>query len=66
VVDFYCHESKLVIELDGSVDEGVEAKKQDQLKAAWLIEAGIIVLRFCDDEVIDNPRNVLLKIAEHL
>ena len=66
VVDFYCHESKLVVELDGDVHEEVEAKEQDQLKTAWLIETGITVLKFCEDEVIDNPQNVLQKIAEYL
>jgi len=66
VVDFYCHESKLVVELDGGVHQEIEAKEQDQLKTAWLSEAGITVLKFCEDEVIDNPQDVLQKIAAHL
>ena len=63
VADFYCHECKLAIELDGYHHAGKEAKEYDQLRTAALNEIGITVLRFWNQEVIDNPSQVLQKIS---
>ena len=66
VADFYCHESKLVIELDGNIHTIPDAKVYDNLRTALLNEMGITVLRFWNDELIDDPLKVLLKISNHL
>jgi len=66
VVDFYCNEAKLAIELDGNFHSGAEAKAYDESRTVLLNELGITVLRFWNKEVIDNPLKVLQMISEHL
>lgn len=66
VVDFYCNESKLAIELDGNFHTDVEAKKYDKSRTALLNEFGITLLRFWNEGVIKDPENVLKEISEYL
>jgi len=66
VADFYCHESKLVIELDGYFHTEAEAKEYDTIRTASLNELGITVIRFWNYDVINNPQHVLQKIAGYL
>jgi len=66
VVDFYCNECKLVIELDGKFHTEAEARQYDAIRTALLKELGIAVLRFWNDEVIVDPAKVLGKISEYL
>ncbi len=64
IVDFYCHELMLVIEIDGITHdfEGAEAKDETRQKE---IEAyGVTFLRFNDSEIKKNMRGVLQAI-EH-
>ncbi len=44
ILDFYCAEAKLCIEIDGPVHEGRE--DYDERRSAWLAREGIRVLRF--------------------
>lgn len=64
VVDFYCHEKNLVIELDGSVHDVKINKDYDEARTAMLAGLGIYVLRFRNEEVVDNISLVLEKISE--
>lgn len=66
VVDFYCYECRLLIELDGNFHTGPDVKEYDQLRTALLNELGITVLRFWNEEAIRDPEKVLRKIPEHL
>jgi very-short-patch-repair endonuclease len=66
VVDFYCNEAKLAIELDGNFHTETEAKEYDKLRTILLNELGITVLRFWNEEVIKSPDKVLQKISKHL
>jgi very-short-patch-repair endonuclease len=66
IVDFYCNECKLVIELDGKFHTPGEAKEYDAARTALLNELGITVLRFWNEEVINDPAKVLEKISEYL
>ncbi len=66
ILDFYCPNKKLAIELDGSQhysDEGLEydAKRTDYLKSH-----GMRVLRFSNLDVENNMNGVLMKIEEEL
>lgn len=63
IVDFYCHECKLAIELDGNFHTGSEAKEYDKSRTALLNELEITVLRFWNEEVINDSENVLRKIS---
>jgi very-short-patch-repair endonuclease len=66
IVDFYCHECKLVVELDGAVHRSSEAKQYDQERTRAINKMGITVIRFWNQEVIDDPAKVLRKIAKYL
>ena len=66
VADFYCNESKLVIELDGNFHTEAEIKEYDKSRTNLLNELGITVLRFWNEEVIKDPGKVLEKISEYL
>ena len=66
VVDFYCNECKLAIELDGNIHVDEEAKNYDQSRTALLAEFGITVLRFWNEEVIIDPTTVLIRIGKYL
>ena len=66
VVDFYCHECKLAIELDGNFHTEAASKEYDKSRTALLNELEITVLRFWNEEVIKNPEEVLQKISGHL
>ena len=64
IVDFYCNEKKLVVELDGSVHEEKINKDYDEARTAMLAGLNVIVLRFQNEEVINNLKDVLNKIRE--
>ena len=66
IVDFYCNESKLAIELDGNYHIQPEAMRYDRARSAVLNEIGITVLRFWNEEVINESSKVLEKISLHL
>ena len=66
VVDFYCNECKLAIELDGNFHTETKAKEYDASRTALLNELGITVLRFWNEEVINDPSKVLQRISDHL
>jgi very-short-patch-repair endonuclease len=62
IADFYCHEARLVIELDGAVHD--QQARQDRDRDQWMRANGITVLRFRNAEVVDNTEAVLNAIAE--
>jgi very-short-patch-repair endonuclease len=64
IVDFYCNEKKLVIELDGSVHDTNRNKEYDDARTAMLAGLNICVLRFRNEEIINDIQNVLKKIIE--
>ena len=63
IVDFYCADKKLIIEVDGSqhIDSAYDAEREVYLK-----NLGFEVLRFWDNDVNNNLEGVLLKIIENL
>ena len=64
IVDFYCNEKKLVVELDGNVHDEKINKEYDEARTAMLAGLNIIVLRFKNEEVINNMKGVLKKISD--
>jgi very-short-patch-repair endonuclease len=59
IVDFYCAELSLVIELDGYSHHLEEIQQKDLLKQKLLEEVGLTVLRFTDSEVMNNLESVM-------
>jgi cyclase len=62
IADFYCHEVKLVIEIDGGIHLRSENKEYDISREIILKEFKIEILRFTNDEVINKPDLVIEKI----
>jgi very-short-patch-repair endonuclease len=52
IVDFFCAEASLVVELDGGVHRGSIA--YDERRTAYLESLGLTVLRFLNREVTEN------------
>ncbi len=57
-------EKKIVIELDGS--QHLTNKEKDRVRDNWLKEQGFDVLRFWDNEVLNNTESILEIIREKL
>jgi formamidopyrimidine-DNA glycosylase len=62
IVDFYCDEARLAIELDGG--QHASSSDYDSARTEELERRGIRVLRFWNNEVLRNLDGVLLRIAE--
>jgi len=66
IAGFFCLEARLVIELDGTQHGDERARKADDLRTEYLETNGYQVLRFWNEEVLDNMDGVLETIARHL
>jgi very-short-patch-repair endonuclease len=66
VADFYCHKAKLIIEVDGEIHLGRKEKEYDENREAVLKRLGIKVLRFTNEEVINDMEKVVEEIRKHL
>ena len=62
IVDFYCPEEKLVIELDADYHFDEKAIKEDEARTMKLQAEGLNVIRFENQEVLLNLDTVLSKI----
>ena len=58
ILDFYCHEFLLGVEVDGSVHDDEAAREYDLNRTAELESFGITVLRFTNDDVINQLSRV--------
>jgi very-short-patch-repair endonuclease len=56
IVDFLNYEVRMVIEVDGGQHAGTNAR--DNKRDAWLTDQGFRVLRFWDNEVLNNIEGV--------
>ena len=66
IVDFYCAESKLAIELDGNVHDSPYARWSDGIRHRQIQYAGVRVLRFRNERVLGDIENVLRDIGSCL
>lgn len=66
ILDFYCEEKKLGIELDGSQHQTSYHKIYDYKRTLALEQDGIRIIRFFDNEVFENFNGVINKISETL
>ncbi len=62
IADFYCHELKLVVEIDGGIHQSQEQKEYDIGRAAELERFDIGVIRFTNIEVEMDMDQVRKKI----
>ena len=59
IVDFYCPEKCLVIEIDGDSHAESDQIGQDQHREAYLKSLGLTVIRYTNDDVYQNIEGVL-------
>jgi very-short-patch-repair endonuclease len=66
IVDFYCAEKHIVIELDGSQHYEDEAVVYDKMRDEYFYNLGIQVLRFSNRQVNENFSTVCNEIERYL
>jgi very-short-patch-repair endonuclease len=62
VLDFFCFEIKLGVELDGAVHTHKDQAEYDACRTLELTEEGVTILRFWNSEVIGGIDSVLERI----
>jgi len=60
IADFYCHEARLVIEVDGEIHE--YSKEYDECRSSMLNEYGITIIRFSNNEIFNDLNSVISRI----
>lgn len=66
ILDFYCPQYKLGIEVDGSIHENSDIQANDELRTKILAAKGIRIIRFTNDTIINNIDEVITKLASIL
>ncbi len=66
IVDLYCPECNLAIEIDGPSHWTIEAKEYDRRREEYIELHGIHILRFTNSAVVENLDGVLMAIAEEV
>ena len=61
ILDFYCHEKRLAIEIDGDIHKYQES--YDNYRDNFIASIGIITLRFSDKEVLNDIDDVIDQIG---
>ena len=54
IVDFYCHEARLIIELDGSQHYEIAGMLKDRIRTEQIEQRGLTVIRIPNCEVMNN------------
>ena len=66
IVDFYCHEIKLVIEIDGEIHNSKGSKEYDSARQHCIECLGLNVIRFSNHEVFFEMDSVLSTIHTYI
>ena len=66
IVDFYCHESKLVIEVDGGIHKETEQKEYDIGRSHELEKHGLKIIRFTNEQIKNDLPKTLQVIEKNL
>jgi very-short-patch-repair endonuclease len=64
IADFYCHQIKLVIEVDGTTHLDEIAQEYDKGRTAEFERFDIIVIRFSNNEIFNDIETVLSTIRQ--
>ena len=64
IVDFYCHEYKLAIEIDGEIHLKNEVIEYDDGRSHDIEKFGIKILRFTNNEVFTDPKTIIEQILQ--
>ena len=66
IADFHCHQKKLIVEIDGAYHNQTKQIEYDRIRDEILIQMGYTVLRFKNEDVLNNWNIVLEKLKKHL
>jgi len=66
IVDFYCPEESLVIEVDGDSHADADQIVKDREREKYLHSLGLRVLRYFNDDIVKNLDGVLEDLANRL
>jgi len=66
IVDFYCHEARLVIEIDGEIHSRTENIEHDENRTFELKKLGLKVIRFNNEEIENSINNVLETLEKEI
>jgi very-short-patch-repair endonuclease len=66
IVDFYCFEHRLAVELDGGVHSQPSQMRRDAGKEDCLRTIGIHLLRIPNGVVLEDPEGFVRKVQEHM
>ena len=66
ILDFYCAEAKIAIELDGAQHYEHHAKEKDEKRDEFLNQQGIVVLRYTNLELNRNFDGVCFDILRNI
>ncbi|MFS8861556.1 endonuclease domain-containing protein [Synechococcus sp. H55.6] len=66
IADFFCDDARLIIEIDGGVHREPTQQERDRLREEILRKHGFAVLRFTNDQVLDQTEQVLREIADYV
>ena len=61
IVDFYCHSLGLIIEVDGEIHD--HQQEYDRYRENVLINRGLHIIRFTNQQIIEDIETVLKAIA---
>ena len=66
IADFYCTKADLIVELDGGIHNTPDNKEWDINRTVELEKSGVTVIRFTNEEVMNDTENVIRKIRHQL
>ena len=66
IADYYCHELKLVIEIDGGIHLSKENRQYDISRDITLNEFGIQIIRFTNDQVINDIDQIIEELKRKI
>ena len=66
IVDFYCPEKAVVIEVDGDIHAATDQEFKDRQRERDIQSLGIQVIRYTNDQVLSNLEGVMEDLAKQL
>lgn len=66
ILDFYCHELKLAVELDGGQHNDPRHRGRDEERDAFMRAKGVRTLRFWNNEVLRETESVMEAVYQEL
>ena len=63
ILDFFCPATRVAVELDGQVHDSTDRREHDAIRDRFLIDQGVKVVRFRNEQVYDDIAGVLRTIV---